>query len=71
MGGELPFYLLEYLGYFPEVSSPPNVLISVNNVADDAGVFINHKFDSEGRLIGFDNQPNPTTSSYPITITWK
>ena len=63
MGGDEPFYLLQYLGYFPEVNSPTHLRIHVNTTIfhDD---LTNHRFDGEGRLIGYDFYE-------PITITWK
>ncbi|HEX9509581.1 MAG TPA: hypothetical protein VF939_03805 [Puia sp.] len=63
-GQEEPFYLLEYLGFFPEVSSPTNVMIHYDNAVDRYAL-TNHKFDREGRLISYDYHFGPTT------ITWK
>jgi len=73
MGLQEPFYLLQYLGYFPEVNSPTNVMIHIDNVYDDwAGALTNHKFDREGRLISY-NWPGGASlfGDLPLTITWK
>jgi hypothetical protein len=63
------FYLLEYLGYFPEITSPVNIRTktftievpvgSTNGITDK-----NQKFDREGRLISYTGQ-----APY-MTITW-
>jgi len=46
------YYLLQYLGFFPEVTSPPNLRSYVN-----ATVFVgnveNHTFDAGGKLTGY------------------
>jgi len=61
---EEPFYLLLYLGYFPEVSSPSNVMTAWT---DFTGTFpvSNHVFDRQGRLISYDDGLGH------VTITWK
>lgn len=69
MGIHEPFYLLQYLGYFPEVNSPANVMINTTNTADDyQGPLTNHQFDRYGRLTGYDLNLN---SQGHTTITWK
>ena len=57
--GEL--YMLEYLGYFPELTSPVNVRISaINNDVSEGGPLQAHKFDADDKLIGYNGN----------TITW-
>lgn len=59
------FYLLQYLGFFPEINNPPNIRTTVANVDVPTGAPIsNPQFDSEGKLIsyGFFTGTN--------TITW-
>ena len=63
MGGDEPFYLLQYLGYFPEVNSPTHLRTHVVTTVF-RGDLTNHRFDGQGRLIGYDFY-------VPITITWK
>jgi len=63
MGGDEPFFLLEYLGYFPEVTCPVNLRTHVATLIF-SGDLTNHQFDSKGRLISYDFYA-------PITITWK
>lgn len=68
MGGDWPFYLLQYLGFFPEVTSPVNIRIYMRGSGDYYGSLTNHKFDSEGRLVSYDfggTNPGP-----PITVIW-
>jgi hypothetical protein len=61
-----PFYLLQYLGFFPEVTSPINIRTYMVADASLNGALTNHKFDAEGKLISyvFDY------GSVPITIVW-
>jgi hypothetical protein len=63
MGSDEPFYVLQYLGFFPEVNCPPNVRTLVETEVF-SGDLSNHRFDSKGRLIGYNFY-------LPITITWK
>ena len=63
-GGVQPFYVLEYLGFFPEVNSPTNIMIYKSNAVFQSAL-TNHQFDGQGRLISYDSQTGPTT------ITWK
>jgi hypothetical protein len=53
MKGNWPFYLLQYLGFFPEVTSPVN--IRTNLIADESlnGPLLNHVFDAEGKLVSY------------------
>ena len=63
---EEPFYLLQYLGYFPEVNSPVNLMIHYTDFIEDVAI-TGHTFDGKGRLTGY-------TTRYPFgpaTITWK
>jgi len=53
------FYLLQYLGYFPEITSPPNVRTRFSTVVGSLTI-TNHQFDAEGRLIYYDG----------ASITW-
>ena len=64
IGGDEPFYLLQYLGYFPEINSPPNVRIRVDNVIFH-GNLTNHQFDEEGRLISYEPGPG-----LQVTVMW-
>jgi hypothetical protein len=64
MGNESNFYLLQYLGYFPEVTSPVNVRTGVNTGGDTGGPLYDQRFDAEGRLIGY------TLDALPVSITW-
>ncbi len=52
MGNFDTYYLLQYMGFFPEVTNPVNVRIH-----GEAGVFHgdikDHQFDSEGKLISY------------------
>jgi hypothetical protein len=63
-GGPEPFYLMLYLGYFPEISSPPNLRIFTQTLIFTDSLR-NHRFDAQGRLIGYD------FAASPVTITWK
>jgi hypothetical protein len=67
MSYQEPFYLLQYLGYFPEVNCPTNLMNRVNAMYYDdwTGPLANHQFDGKGRLISYDYPGGPTT------ITWK
>lgn len=59
------FYLLQYLGFFPEVTNPPNVRTRAANVDYPEGVNLtNLQFDSEGKLISYG------FASETDTITW-
>jgi hypothetical protein len=62
MGGDEPYYLLQYLGFFPEVTSPVNLRTHVETIVFH-GDLSNHRFDGEGRLIGYDFY-------VPISIAW-
>ena len=81
MGQDWPFYLLQYLGFFPEITSPVNIRTYIQGSGDYYGYLTNHKFDSEGKLVsyqfdlgtvlGYDFGPG--TNDYPgtpITILW-
>lgn len=46
------FYLLQYLGFFPEVTSPVNIRTHVNAVVF-TGDITSHQFDGEGKLTGY------------------
>ena len=66
MSYQEPFYLLQYLGYFPEVNCPTNLMNAISNRYDDfAGPLTDHQFDAKGRLTSYDYPGGPTT------ITWK
>ena len=60
--GEL--YLCEYLGYFPEITSPTNVRTAISG-GYESGALTNHTFDGEGKLIGYDSR-----NFGHVTITW-
>jgi hypothetical protein len=46
------YYVCQYLGYFPEVTSPPNLRIHVQ--ADEYNLsLVNYQFDPAGRMIGY------------------
>jgi hypothetical protein len=64
MGIESNFYLLQYLGFFPEVTSPVNVRTGVTTGSDTGGPLTDQQFDAEGRLIGYE------IDFIPVTITW-
>jgi hypothetical protein len=64
MGAESDFYLLQYLGYFPEVTSPVNVRTGVNTGSDTGGPLYDQRFDAEGKLIAY------TLDALPVSITW-
>ena len=57
-------YLLEYLGYFPEVTSPTNVRTGISG-GYESGALTNHQFDGEGKLISYDSR-----NFGHVTITW-
>jgi hypothetical protein len=60
------FYLLQYLGFFPEVTNPPNVRTAVTIVESDQPVALSSPhFDSEGKLISYGLSFGGLT-----TITW-
>jgi len=64
MGSTDGFYIMQYLGFFPEVTSPTNVRTYVNAVLF-VGNVTDHRFDADGKLISYVFRgPNPTT------ITW-
>lgn len=63
MGREGGFYLLQYLGYFPEVTSPVNVRSYVNAAVFD-GDLTDHTFDAEGKLTSYLFVGNK------VTIVW-
>ena len=62
MGNCEPFYLLQYLGFFPEVNNPPNIRTHVETTVFH-GDLTNHKFDHEGKLIGYDFYE-------PVSVAW-
>jgi hypothetical protein len=65
MEGDRVFYLLQYLGFFPEVTNPPNVRTRAANTDNPEGVNLTHLlFDAEGKLIGYDFATGTNT------ITW-
>jgi hypothetical protein len=57
------FYLLEYLGYFPEITSPVNIRTRVSRIDDPGTDETAQQFDKEGRLISYNFLSH-------ITITW-
>jgi hypothetical protein len=67
MQSDWPFYLLQYLGFFPEVTNPVN--IRTNLVADASlnGPILNHKFDADGKVISYDFI---STGGVPSFIIW-
>ncbi|MDO6432218.1 hypothetical protein Q4E93_16575 [Flavitalea sp. BT771] len=68
MGSSHTFYLLQYLGYFPEITSPPNVRTKVTRFFESGSYTLTgHQFDQEGRLIAYSYLGYNT----PNTITWK
>jgi hypothetical protein len=61
MNDETDFYLLQYLGFFPEINNPPNLqTYSYNSDGAQGGPLGVQQFDAEGKLTGFG----------PISITW-
>jgi hypothetical protein len=59
------FYLLQYLGFFPEINNPPNLRTRVVNVDVPQGEAIESPtFDPEGKLISYG------TLFGTSTITW-
>lgn len=65
MGIESDFYLLQYLGFFPEINNPPNVRMSEKNSdAAEGGPLAGQTFDAQGKLTGFSLQGEP------ISISW-
>jgi hypothetical protein len=71
-GNDWPFYLLQYLGFFPEVNSPVNIRTHIVGSGDYYGSFFNHTFDAEGKLISYDfgNPPGTVGDPPDVTITW-
>jgi hypothetical protein len=60
------YYLLQYLGFFPEVTNPPNLRTAVTTVESDFPVaVVDPQFDSEGKLISYVPSYGGAT-----TITW-
>ncbi len=48
------YYLLQYLGYFPEVTNTTNIRSTVSNsFLRDAGNLVGEQYDPEGRVVGF------------------
>jgi len=47
------YYLLQYLGFFPEVTSPPNLRSYGNAGNVFVGNVENHTFDAKGKLTGY------------------
>jgi hypothetical protein len=65
VGGDFLFYLLEYLGYFPEITSPVNLRTRTYTSPDPEGLADkDQQFDREGRLISYTGQ-----AQY-MTIIW-
>jgi len=69
MGNLHEFYLLQYLGYFPEITSPENIRTAYNQSPEPSPVFTpvpitNHQFDGEGRLTAYHIHVGT------ISITW-
>jgi len=65
------FQYLEYLGYFPEVTSPSYFMTKWIDPAGEDWTIGNQKFDSRGRLISYDYATGPTNNPPFVTITWK
>jgi hypothetical protein len=57
------FYLLEYLGYFPEITSPVNIRTGISRIDDPGSPETAQQFDREGRLISYNFLSH-------ITIIW-
>ena len=67
-GNSHSFYLLQYLGYFPEINSPAYVRTKVTRFFESGSYTLtNHQFDQEGRLTGYNYLGN---SFFNFTITW-
>jgi hypothetical protein len=67
VGSDDLFYLLEYLGYFPEITSPVNIrtqTVTINNPPPGSSETA-QQFDREGRLISYFSHEGGN-----ITITW-
>jgi hypothetical protein len=59
------FYLLQYLGFFPEVTNPPNLRTRAATTDIPQGLpLTNPQFDPEGKLISYGFIEGTTT------ITW-
>jgi hypothetical protein len=68
MDGDDPFYLLEYLGFFPELTNPPNPRIFLHQSSDGfVGPVNQQAFDSQGKLIGYHFGPG---AGIPVKIIW-
>ncbi len=66
MNNEADFYLLQYLGFFPEINNPPNLRTSTfNSDAAEGGALGVQHFDAEGKLTSFGPE-----GEGKITISW-
>lgn len=65
MGNEADFYLLQYLGFFPEMNNPPNLRTSsISSGVAEGGPIGNQQFDAQGKLTSFGSDFGD------ISITW-
>ena len=69
------YYLLQYLGYFPEVTNTTNIRSTVSNsFLRDAGNLVGEQYDPEGRVIGFNTQfiqgSNFSGNPWATTVTY-
>ena len=65
MGNESNFYILQYLGFFPEINNPPNLrTYEYSSDWSGGGNLTNQQFDREGKLTGF------SLVGENVTISW-
>lgn len=61
------FYMLQYLGYFPEVNSPIHLRTAVQRISGQGYLKITgQQFDGKGRLVSYD-----FNGSTHFTVNWK
>jgi hypothetical protein len=64
MESDYGYYVCQYLGYFPEVTSPPN--LRIHTQADEFNLpLVDQQFDAAGRMISYDY-----SFSGFVTIAW-
>jgi hypothetical protein len=71
MEGDIGFYICQYLGYFPEVTSPPNLRTHVQ--ADEFNDYLGaYQYDAAGRLVsyGYFSAPGNYGVGGGVTIAW-
>ena len=61
------FYMLQYLGYFPEVNCPTHVRTAVQRIGGQGFLTLSgHQFDGKGRLVSYEFNGNEH-----FTVNWK